>query len=56
MTWRESWEMIASGKRKNNTVNKWSSTEQASNETVYVAKKILEVPFRKSRQTFTVIP
>ena len=40
MTWRELWEMIASaGKDINSTVNKWSSTEQASNETVYVAKK-----------------
>ena len=39
MTWRELWEMIASGERKNSTVNKWTSTEQASNETVYVAKK-----------------
>ena len=48
--------MIASGERKNSTVNKWSSTEQASNETVYVAKKILEVPFCKSRQKLTVIP
>ena len=56
MTWRELWEMIASGERKNSTVNKWSSTEQASNETVYVAKKILEVPFCKSRQKLTVIP
>ena len=56
MTWRELWEMIASGERKNSTVNKWSSTEQASNETVYVAKKILEVPFCKSRRKLTVIP
>ena len=54
MTWRELWEMIASGERKNSTVNKWSSTEQASNDTVYVAKKILEVPFSKSRQTYIV--